>query len=545
MKLPRTCVAPNGSFTTGIHRPYFHIRNFREHDYIKDLGKIPDNGTVQNRVNFPPGDVSEDQADVIYEIANPFDFNGTTYINSAWADPNAEDPARIRLRTPEKTSFMKAVRPLLEKNDAKGAASGIYDALPRTVLLAVAESSTDPDELVLLAEKACSFCYGPDGHTPSGLVFKKDPGGRTLPRIHDDELFDIIANNPFLPDAFKETMVLKPGIQGPSEITGEYLSEDGRTHVFEYLRRNSYIPWGHFAANMADRSIRYKAADLSLNDMKGMRHLYCQRTYARLARQLGIGEGARRRTMTEDELETLRQQILETLSKQEAGSLEWNASLWGWNFGFGYAHSGYRLHASHQQIHQQYAMIPKTIPGSDGTPVPSYTLGDMAAEFAGRYREAFGKDFFNTYLQAVKSNRRTDGRDDLESGLEIFEDENVLLFVPKAQTSQFELQLMPKRDCQSILHANPGMRKSLNLGILTALQTLESMGVEMVSSIEYAGRFDANDSSSRLVYDFLPKVPFSPGAFSEAQKRWILGHYPEDFAAACRDRLQGTDNDTS
>jgi hypothetical protein len=24
------------------------------------------------------------------------------------------------------------------------------------------------------------------------------------------------------------------------------------------------------------------------------------------------------------------------------------------------------------------------------------------------------------------------------------------------------------------------------------------------------------------------------GAFSEAQLRWINGHYPEDFASACR-----------
>lgn len=544
MKLPRTCVAPTGSFITGIHRPFFHIRNFRKNDYIKDLGKIPDNGTVQNRVNFPPGDVSEDQADAIFEIPNPFDFNGTTYINSAWADQNAKAPERICLRTPEKTSFMKTVRPWLEKNGADDAATGIYDALPRTVLLAVAESSTDQEEIVLLAEKACSFCYGPDSRTPSGLVFKKVADGRTLPDVHDDELFDIIANNPALPDVYKETMVLNPGIQGPSEITGEYVSSDGCTHVYEYLRRNSYIPWGHFAANMADRRVRYRAGDLTLSDMKGMRHLYCQRTYTRLARQLGIEAGTSRRTMTEKELETLRLRILETLSKKEAGTLEFNASLWGWNFGFGYAHSGYRLHASHQQIHQQYAMIPSCVPGADGIFVPSYSPGDMAAEFAGRYKEAAGTDFFDTYLAAVKSNRRTDGRGDLESGLDVFEDENVLLFVPKAQTSQFELQLLPKTDCPTILHAGPGMRKSLNRGILTALWTLESMGVEMVSSIEYSGRFDAKNHTSRLLYDFLPKVPFSPGAFSEAQKRWICGHYPEDFATACRRKIQGTDNDT-
>jgi len=40
-----------------------------------------------------------------------------------------------------------------------------------------------------------------------------------------------------------------------------------------------------------------------------------------------------------------------------------------------------------------------------------------------------------------------------------------------------------------------------------------------------------------LLYAFLPRLPESPGAFSEAQLRWINGHYPEDFAAACRRRL--------
>jgi hypothetical protein len=41
-----------------------------------------------------------------------------------------------------------------------------------------------------------------------------------------------------------------------------------------------------------------------------------------------------------------------------------------------------------------------------------------------------------------------------------------------------------------------------------------------------------------MVYAFLPRLPESPGAFSEAQLRWINGHYPEDFALACRLRLE-------
>ena len=71
-------------------------------------------------------------------------------------------------------------------------------------------------------------------------------------------------------------MVLRPGAQGGSEIVGEW-PQDGQTHVFEYLRRNSYIAGGHFAANMADDAVRYSIDTLSAADMKGLRHLYYQR----------------------------------------------------------------------------------------------------------------------------------------------------------------------------------------------------------------------------------------------------------------------------
>jgi hypothetical protein len=45
------------------------------------------------------------------------------------------------------------------------------------------------------------------------------------------------------------------------------------------------------------------------------------------------------------------------------------------------------------------------------------------------------------------------------------------------------------------------------------------------------------ESDQHVLYCFLPKLPESPGAFSEAQLRWINGHYPEDFAIACRLKL--------
>ena len=67
-----------------------------------------------------------------------------------------------------------------------------------------------------------------------------------------------------------------------------------------------------------------------------------------------------------------------------------------------------------------------------------------------------------------------------------------------------------------------------------AVQTLGHMGARMITTSEYSKRFDAGDTGQRLLYSFLPRLPESPGAFSEAQQRWILGHYPEDFATVCR-----------
>jgi sugar phosphate isomerase/epimerase len=109
-----------------------------------------------------------------------------------------------------------------------------------------------------------------------------------------------------------------------------------------------------------------------------------------------------------------------------------------------------------------------------------------------------------------------------------------MLFVPKAQTSQWELQLVTLAPVGNILEADDATRRSLDRAVLTAVQTLGRMGARMITTIEYAKRFDAGDTGQHMLYSFLPRLPESPGAFSEAQQRWIIGHYPEDFAAACR-----------
>ena len=551
----RSGVTPGGMFRYAVHEPSYSVVNLRKNDYIGPLGYFDDGKPHMNRVNFPEGDVKVESASTIFEVPNMFPFRGATYINKTWADENAADIRRIRLPDPVEMSLKKALDSAAPEDGCPdGFAGRFYDRLPEPVAIALAECSTDPDELVWLAEGACRFTHDPATGRPAGLTYRQDASGRIRPVISRRTRFETLANNPALPEDYRRVMVLRPGVQGESEIVGEWKSPDGHSHVFEYLRANSYIPWGHYAANMADDAVRYSIQSLTEADVSGMRHLYYQRTYIRLARDLGIAKEGdfSRRPLDAAGLEGLRKQIVGALSDASSGDapLSFDRTLWGWNFGFDYAPSGYRLNASHQQVHQQYAMVPsgKCVAGltsrsgmtdAEAEPEPEpevfpYACGDLVESFASEWLGRTGTSFFDCLVRAVRSNRRMDGDDRLPADLVVHEDENVMLFVPKAQTSQWELNLLVLRPVGNIVEADPGVRASIDQGILAAARALAGLGVRMLNASEYAARINGPDTGQRLFYTFLPRLPESPGAFSEAQLRWINGHYPEDFAAALR-----------
>lgn len=537
MKL-KTCVSPEGKFVYGVHRPGFHIENLRKNDGVRPLGWDKNSVPVENTANFPEGHVDEDKADTIYEIPNPFPFRGSTYIASGWADARAKDPRSIRLTFPGPLSFSGSLRKSLgEKADL----DAVFTALPQQVLLTIATESGDEEELERLAAMCCDF--KPDIHEPKGLLFSRNGNGNARAVVRNHVLFEALVNNPFLPDRLKEVMVLRPGVQGGSEIVGEFGETGEKVHIYEYLRRNSYIPWGHFAANMAEDAVRYGMDALSLEDMTGLRHLYYQRTYARAGEMLGLPGLSPRRTASEDELETLRTAIRERIAVVKPESLEFTATLWGWNYGFSFTANGYNLHGSHQQIHQQFAMIPGTIPAESGHdcgegPMETYGCGDQVYAFIKRYREETGRHFFDNYIEAIRNNPRMDRKIGERSSLVVHEDDHVMLFVPKAQTSQWELNLMPKMPLSNILETDASVRRSLDRAMHRAMTALTSMGAKMISVIEFSGRFGITDEKQHLLYAFLPKIPYSMGAFTEAQQRFINGHFPEDFAEACRMALE-------
>ncbi|MBA3015970.1 MAG: hypothetical protein KKD63_13890 [Proteobacteria bacterium] len=529
----RTCVTPAGTFRFGIHRPAYAVTNFRQGDYLAVLGQFADGTLHQNLSNFPPGTVLEPEAEWIYEIANPFPFRGTTYICQSWAESKSDHPERIAL-TPQAPASMHGV---IEKWLGSGLdheqRAALFTDLPAPIRLALASHSTDPADLIILAEQCCHLIIDSKTKRPTGLSYRQT-NNRVEAAISDHTLFEVLVNNPNLPDDYKDAMVLKPGVQGNSEIIGEW--QQGRSHVFEYLRRNSYIPWGHYAANMANDAIRYQINDLDPIDMTGLRHLYYQRTFCRLAEDLGLAVPETRRGLTPEELESLRLALVEKMAAITTEDLSFSSTLWGWNYGFDCAANGYRLHASHQMVHQQFAMLPAAIPGTDGTPFHPYGCGELIHDVVIRYQTETGSSFFTDYLNAILTNTRIDKRIDLESSLIVHQDDNIILFVPKAQVSQWELQMMTLRPVGNIMEADSATRRSLDTGILTALRVLTALGAQMVSSIEYPKRFGAA-TDQRLLYSFLPKLPFAPGAFSEAQLRFICGHFPEDFARACRKKL--------
>jgi hypothetical protein len=525
----RTCISPKGKFIYGIHQPSYDVNNLRPEDRIQPLGQFSDERCHLNTINFPTEDLCIQQADVIYEIPNAFPFKGTTYIKKRWADQKKGQLSNFLLPPKPSFSWTQTCSHWMDKAEDK--AAQFFSQLPEAIQLTIALLSNDPNDLTQLAKNACAFTFD-NQNEPTGLQYNESDGH---PIIYKPIIFETLANNPHLPDNYKKVMVLRPGVQGNSPIVGEYTSK--QSHVYEYLRANSYIPWGHYAANMADNTIRYDLDTLTMDDISGMRHLYYQRIFVHLAKQLQIPINVHRNIIPAAELEPLRKTILERL-KQSPNSLAFDGYLWGWNYGAGYAPNHYRLHASHQQIHQQYAMIPNQIPTNESDLLmQSYACGDLIADFIKDYQHTYGCSFFDTYVQAIKNNQRMDQPNKGPQELIVYADTQIIIYIPKAQTSQWEIQIMPTSAVGNILMADRAMRDALDRGIFITAKILSALNAQLVTHIEYASRFRAESTDQRLIIAFLPRMPESPGAFSEAQLRWINGHYPEDFAAACRLKL--------
>ncbi|MEZ4567107.1 MAG: hypothetical protein R2860_09115 [Desulfobacterales bacterium] len=195
MKL-RTCVDPSGKFVYGRHQPCFTVANLRENDYIGPLGRFADGAMVDNQANFPPGDVDEPAATMIYEIPNPFPFRGVTYISENWAAKKAKDPSSIMLSPPKAVSFTETLEKWFGKNQLTPEKKHqIFNTLPASLNWPLRKPPPTG---------GCRLA-GPD--LPANLWLTQKPAGltdfciiRTNPvqsaRYYGRPLYEVIANNP-------------------------------------------------------------------------------------------------------------------------------------------------------------------------------------------------------------------------------------------------------------------------------------------------------------------------------------------------------------
>ena len=191
----RTCITPDQRFLYGIHKPSYTVCNLRAGKKIERLGLIDGESVQDNRDNFPDGTLSIPKADWIFEIPNPFPFRGTTFIDKEWADASAVDFGQISLPPKEQISLTETLNEVGEK-------ATLFSLLPSALLLALATCSTDPQDLIRLAELCCHIEKDPTG-APLGLNYRRTKHGRIRPIIHNHALFEAVANNSCLPDNYK------------------------------------------------------------------------------------------------------------------------------------------------------------------------------------------------------------------------------------------------------------------------------------------------------------------------------------------------------
>ena len=185
---PGTCVAPLGQFVYGIHKPRFKATNLRENDYVVALGRTSNQEIISNADNFPDKDVQVTAGAWIFEIPNAFPFMGATFILKAKADQTVDG--------------CNPFHELSERKD-EGRRKFNRETESRADLLSLASSSTDPELLAYLAERSCDFVFDQSTNIVSGRMYREHGTGRLSPVILDHHLFQLVSNNPSLPDAYK------------------------------------------------------------------------------------------------------------------------------------------------------------------------------------------------------------------------------------------------------------------------------------------------------------------------------------------------------
>ena len=114
------------------------------------------------------------------------------------------------------------------------------------------------------------------------------------------------------------------------------------------------------------------------------------------------------------------------------------------------------------------------------TTAQTFCCGDLIHDCCTRYADETGQDFFSDYVQCIRKNSRMDGGDG-EDSLILFEDEYCMAFIPKAQTSQWEVQIMTTTRAGNILELSTEARHSLDTAFYLIVKALHGIGVKLMA----------------------------------------------------------------
>ena len=151
-----------------------------------------------------------------------------------------------------------------------------------------------------------------------------------------------------------------------------------------------------------------------------------------------------------------------------------------------------------------------------GMPSGSVNLGDHLARICQAYSNR-GIDYLHSYYNAL-----------MNAGLVLWQDENVVLYIPIGQISIHELQVMVKRkNTNNYLELNEDELRSLSQAELKVIKLYSSVGINSFNEITISKSFTNNkDDGFRVIFTYITREVDL--AVSELNLLYVVDKHPFD-----------------
>jgi galactose-1-phosphate uridylyltransferase len=145
----------------------------------------------------------------------------------------------------------------------------------------------------------------------------------------------------------------------------------------------------------------------------------------------------------------------------------------------------------------------------------SVNLGDHLSNICEAYSR-HGIDYLWSYYRALK-----------EAGLVLWEDENVVLFIPYGQISMHELQVMVKRrNTNHYLELSDEEIRSLSEAEFKVTRLFRELGINSFNEVMISRPFDSKTEGFRIIFTYITReVDF---AVSELNLLYVVDKHPYD-----------------